>query len=136
MGSCCGKRRHVRHQGHVWEPRQGSHRVGAILALVALLAMLVSHVVHTVEIASEAARPPALSPSLHPSSPETAPARFTIGAVPQEKVHDPFFCPVCRLLSQTRHVLVSTGTSFALPRCPVLGVPCWMLDSAGPDLAA
>jgi len=136
MGSCCGTRRRVRHQGRRWERRQGSHRVGVVLGLFALLAMLVSHVVHPMEISSKWARPPAFGPSLSPYSPGTAPARFLIVAVPQRTFHNPFVCPVCQILSQTRHALVSTGTSFSLPRGTVLYVPCWSLRPAGPDLAA
>jgi hypothetical protein len=136
MGSCCGTRRRVRHQGRRWERRQVSHRIGVILGLFALLALLASHVVHTVEISSKGAHPPAFGPSLHLPSPGTAPARFITVTVPQRTFHDPFVCPVCQMLSQTRHAWVSTGTSFSLPDGTVLSVPCWTLHHTGPDLAA
>ena len=137
MGSCCGKRRSVSHQGRVWDRRRVSHRVGVLLGLFALLAMLVSHVVHTVEISIEAARTPAtFGASLHPHSPGTPTARSTIVAVPHGKFHDPFLCPVCQILSQTRYALVSTGTGLSLPHRNVIGVPCWTLRHAGLDIAA
>jgi hypothetical protein len=136
MSSCCGKRRHVRHQGRRWERRQVSHRIGVILGLFALLALLVSHVVHTVEISSKGAHPPGFGPSLHLHSPGTTPARFITVAGPQRTFHDPFFCPVCQILAQTRHALVSTGTSFSLLHSTVVSVLCWTLRHAGPDLAA
>ena len=97
MGSCCGKRDSVSHQGRVGARHQVSHRVGVVLGLFALLAMLASHVVHTVDISIEAARTPAMvGSSLHPHSQGAAAARFTTVAVPQGKVHDPFLCPVCQ----------------------------------------
>ena len=136
MGSCCGKRRRVRHQGRRWERRQVSHRIGVILGLFALIAMLVSHVVHTVEISSKGVHSPAFGPSLHLHSPGTAPARFITVAGPQRTSHDPFLCPVCQILSHTRHALVSTGTSFSLLHCTALYVLCWTLPHASPDLAA
>jgi hypothetical protein len=137
MGSCCGKRDSVRHQGRVGARHQVSHRVGVVLGLFALLAMLASHVIHTVEVSIEAARTPAMvGPSLHPHSPGTVTARFTAVAVPRGKSHDPFLCPVCQILSQTRHVLGSTGTSLSLPLRHVLCVPCCPLRYAGLDIAA
>jgi hypothetical protein len=137
MGSCCGKRDSVRHQGRVGARHQVSHRVGVVLGLFALLAMLASHVIHTVEISIEAVRTPAMvGSSLHPHSQGAAAARFTTVAVPQGKVHDPFLCPVCQILSQTRYALVSTGTSLSLPHRNVMCGPCCTLRHAGLDIAA
>jgi hypothetical protein len=137
MRSCCGKRDSVSHQGRVGARHQVSHRVGAVLCLFALLATLASHVLHTVEISIKVVRTPAMvGSSLHPHSQGAAAACFTTVAVPQGKVHDPFLCPLCQILSQTRHALVSTGTSLSLPHHNVMCGPCWPLRYAGLDIAA
>ena len=135
MGSCCSKRASFSRQGRAWKRRQVPHRVGAVLGLFALLAMLVSHVVHLVDIAIEAAPTPATSgATLHRQSPGASTA-FSITAVPRGKAHDPFFCPICKLLSQTHHVLVSTGASLSLSQHSVLCMPCSTLRYAGLDIA-
>jgi hypothetical protein len=136
MESCGGTRRRVSHQGRMWARRPVSRRVGVVLSLFALLVMLASHMVHTVEISIEAARTPAsFGLSLHPPSPETPPALSTV-AVPRGKSHDPFLCPVCQILSQTRQALVSTGTCLSLAHRSVTCLGCAPLRYAGADLAA
>ena len=137
MDSCCDKRDRVRHQSRPWHRRQASHRLGVLLGLFALLVMLASHVVHTVDITSDMGRPPATSgATLHPASAELPSALSTATAPPYKQVHDLFLCPVCQLLSQTRHSLASTSASIAPPHRSITAVPGSTLRRAGPDLAA
>lgn len=137
MGNCCDKRYSAGHQEKLWNRHGVSQYLGTALGLFALLAMLVSHVVHTVDIPIEAPRPLAtFSAALHPHSLGTPAALSTTTAVPPGKVHDPFLCPVCQILSQTHHALVSTGTSIALPRCSATYGPNCTLRHTGTDLAA
>jgi len=137
MVHCCDKRYSVGHQEKPWNRHRASHHLGVVLSLFALLGMLVSHVVHTVDIPIEAARTLAtFDAALHPRSLGTPAALSTTTAVPPGKVHDPFLCPVCQILSQTRHALVSTGTSISPPRCSAPYVPSCTLRHAGTDLAA
>ena len=137
MGSGCGKHYSVGHQHKPWHRCQASHRLGAVLALFALLTMLATHVLHTVDIPSETVRSPAtFGATLPPHSLGTPAALSTTTTVPAGKVHDPFLCPVCQILSQTRHALGSTGTSISLPRGHGTYALSCTLPSLGPDVAA
>jgi len=137
MGSGCGQCYSVSQQGRPRQRRRVCNLLGVVLGLLALFAMLALPVLHTADILIGVARPPGTfgaAPHLH--SPELPTTLATTTDVPHEKSHNSLVCPVCQILSQTRHALVSTGASIALVYHSVTYVLGCTLRHTAPDLTA
>ena len=107
----------------------------ALLCLLTLIAQLALVVAHSWEIPVEAVAI-AVIRTFH-AFPEGAGGATTLtkaAAAPRRGLHDPLLCPVCRILPQIRHGLVSTGFSISLPHRSVTCIPGGTLRQARPDL--
>jgi hypothetical protein len=108
--SCAGSKRH---RG---ERRPLAHRFGAGLSLLALLLTLVLPVMHAWDIPAEIALFTERSgATLLPHQTHSQPMLSATTTTASQALHDPFLCPVCQLLTQTRHSLTPQHTVLISP---------------------